>query len=85
MGQPDVDLRKRKDGLWEVQVNGFDYFDPKAGDLVSGGNPVLLAARAHYSEHGTTIRSFHQTARRFGHGLVPAPGAVDACARWICG
>ena len=26
-----------------------------------------------------------QTARRFGHGLVPAPGAVDACARWICG
>ncbi|WP_244523235.1 site-specific DNA-methyltransferase [Aerobium aerolatum] len=37
MGQPDVDLRKRKDGLWEVQVNGFDYFDPRKGDLVSGG------------------------------------------------
>jgi len=37
MGQPDVDLRKRKDGMWEVEVNGFDYFDPKAGDLVSGG------------------------------------------------
>ncbi|UXT92750.1 site-specific DNA-methyltransferase [Agrobacterium pusense] len=36
MGQPDVDLRKRKDGLWEVQVNGFDYFDPRKGDLVSG-------------------------------------------------
>ena len=37
MGQPDVDLRRRKDGMWEVEVNGFDYFDPKAGDLVSGG------------------------------------------------
>jgi adenine-specific DNA-methyltransferase len=37
MGQPDVELRKRKDGMWEVEVNGFDYFDPKAGDLVSGG------------------------------------------------
>ncbi|MBZ7921736.1 site-specific DNA-methyltransferase [Ensifer adhaerens] len=37
MGQPDVELRTRKDGMWEVEVNGFDYFDPKAGDLVSGG------------------------------------------------
>ncbi|MEQ5828063.1 site-specific DNA-methyltransferase [Sulfitobacter sp. NFXS29] len=37
MGQPDVELRKRADGMWEVEVNGFDYFDPKAGDLMSGG------------------------------------------------
>jgi adenine-specific DNA-methyltransferase len=35
MGQPDVDLRKREDGLWEVEVSGFDYFDPKTGDLIS--------------------------------------------------
>lgn len=41
MGQPDVDLRKRKDGMWEVEVNGFDYFDPKAGDLVSGGKKQI--------------------------------------------
>ena len=37
MGQPDVELRKRGDGLWEVEVNGFDYFDPRKGDVVSGG------------------------------------------------
>ncbi|WP_414814829.1 site-specific DNA-methyltransferase [Rhizobium sp. IY2] len=37
MGQPDIELRKRKDGFFEVEVNGFDYFDPKKGDLVSGG------------------------------------------------
>lgn len=38
MGQPDVELRKGEDGLWQVEVNGFDYFDPRAGgDLVSGG------------------------------------------------
>ncbi|MFD1625858.1 site-specific DNA-methyltransferase, partial [Azospirillum griseum] len=37
MGQPDVDVRRRSDGLWEVEVNGFDYFDPKAGELISGG------------------------------------------------
>jgi adenine-specific DNA-methyltransferase len=41
MGQPDVELRKRRDGMWEVEVNGFDYFDPKAGDLVSGGKKQI--------------------------------------------
>ncbi|WP_416193512.1 site-specific DNA-methyltransferase [Nitrobacter sp. TKz-YC01] len=41
MGQPDVELRKCKDGMWEVEVNGFDYFDPKAGDLVSGGKKQI--------------------------------------------
>ncbi len=37
MGQPDVELRKRKDGLWEVEVHGFDYFDPRDGSVKSGG------------------------------------------------
>jgi len=41
MGQPDVELRKRSDDKWEVEVNGFDYFDPKAGDLVSGGKKQI--------------------------------------------
>ena len=41
VGQPDVELRKRADKLWEVEVNGFDYFDPKAGDLVSGGKKQI--------------------------------------------
>jgi adenine-specific DNA-methyltransferase len=41
MGQPDVELRKRKDGMWEVEVNGFDYFDTKLGDLVSGGKKQI--------------------------------------------
>jgi adenine-specific DNA-methyltransferase len=41
MGQPDVDLRKRPDGLWEVEVNGFDYFDPKKGDVESGGKSQI--------------------------------------------
>jgi adenine-specific DNA-methyltransferase len=37
MGQPDIDVRERKDGLFEVEVNGFDYFDTAKGELVSGG------------------------------------------------
>jgi adenine-specific DNA-methyltransferase len=41
MGQPDVELRKCRDGMWEVEVNGFDYFDPRAGDLVSGGKKQI--------------------------------------------
>ena len=37
MGQPDVEVRKGKDGRYVVEVNGFDYFDTAKGELVSGG------------------------------------------------
>ncbi|MEO8998031.1 MAG: site-specific DNA-methyltransferase [Rhodanobacter sp.] len=37
MGQPDVELRQLKDGHYQVEVHGFDYFDTVKGDLVSGG------------------------------------------------
>ncbi len=43
MGQPDIELRQRKDGLWEVEVHGFDYFDPTSGELVSGGKGKIAA------------------------------------------
>jgi adenine-specific DNA-methyltransferase len=41
MGQPDVNLRKRKDGMFEVEVNGFDYFDTAKGELISGGKAKI--------------------------------------------
>jgi adenine-specific DNA-methyltransferase len=41
VGQPDVVLRKRKrgeeQGLWEVEVHGFDYYNTITGNLESGG------------------------------------------------
>jgi len=37
MGQPDVELRRRKDDRYEVEVHGFDYFDTLKGELISGG------------------------------------------------
>ncbi|QTN28013.1 site-specific DNA-methyltransferase [Rhodoferax sp. AJA081-3] len=37
MGQPDVALTQTADGLWQVEVNGFDYFDTAKGELISGG------------------------------------------------
>jgi adenine-specific DNA-methyltransferase len=37
MGQPEVEVRSRKDGRHEVEVHGFDYFDTVKGELISGG------------------------------------------------
>ena len=37
MGQPDVEILKLDDGQFQVAVHGFDYFDTKTGELVSGG------------------------------------------------
>ncbi len=37
MGQPDVWVKKIKDGHYQVEVRGFDYFDTKTGELKSGG------------------------------------------------
>lgn len=43
MGQPDVLLTALPDGLWQVEVNGFDYFDTAKGELVSGGKGKIAA------------------------------------------
>ena len=43
MGQPDVHLKALPNGLWQVEVNGFDYFDTAKGELVSGGKAKIAA------------------------------------------
>ncbi len=43
MGQPDVLLTPAKNGQWQVEVNGFDYFDTVKGELVSGGKGKIAA------------------------------------------
>jgi adenine-specific DNA-methyltransferase len=40
MGQPDVELRQIGDA-WQVEVHGFDYFDPREGKLISGGKSKI--------------------------------------------
>jgi len=38
MGQPDAGPPVQlADGSWQVDVRGFDYFDPREGELISGG------------------------------------------------
>ena len=41
MGQPEVEIRHRKDGKYEVEVHGFDYFDTVKGELISGGKSKI--------------------------------------------
>lgn len=41
MGQPDVALTALADGQWQVEVNGFDYFDTVKGELISGGKSKI--------------------------------------------
>ena len=36
IGQPDIKLRKAEGKQWQVEVRGFDYFNPKSGELDSG-------------------------------------------------
>lgn len=41
MGQPEVEVKKLKDGNLQVEVHGFDYFDTVKGELVSGGKSKI--------------------------------------------
>ncbi|MEA2003353.1 MAG: DNA methyltransferase [archaeon] len=37
VGQPDIKVHKQKDGNVQVEVMGFDYYNPKTGNVESGG------------------------------------------------
>ncbi len=76
MGQPEVEVRKRKDGRYEVEVHGFDYFDVTKtaadgtkGDLVSGGKGKIAAwsLDTDYDERSLFPRQF----------FFPMAGAKD--------
>ncbi len=37
IGQPDVEVIKQKEGKFKVKLNGFDYYDPVSGEIISKG------------------------------------------------
>ncbi|MFO3149787.1 site-specific DNA-methyltransferase, partial [Legionella pneumophila serogroup 1] len=37
VGQPDIELNKVDDSLWQIHVLGFDYYNTATGALDSGG------------------------------------------------
>jgi len=41
VGQPDVEVKADKDDMVRVVVHGFDYFDPRTGELHSGGKSKI--------------------------------------------
>ena len=41
MGQPDVELQKSKDNKYIVNVNGFDYYNIKTGEVESGDSSKI--------------------------------------------
>jgi adenine-specific DNA-methyltransferase len=36
MGQPDAELKKQKDGKYVIDLRGFDYYNPRTGEIESG-------------------------------------------------
>jgi len=41
MGQPDVELKKQKDGKYVVEVKGFDYYNTRSGNIESGDSSKI--------------------------------------------
>ena len=45
IGQPDVSLRRIAEGTdtgkWKVEVDGFDYYNTRSGNVESGGNDKI--------------------------------------------
>ncbi len=41
IGQPDVQLKKSKDGTWQIEVLGFDYYDTRSGRVDSGSSEKI--------------------------------------------
>jgi len=41
MGQPDVELKKQKDGKYIVEVKGFDYYNTRTGEIESGDSSKI--------------------------------------------
>ena len=41
IGQPDVEVRKTNDGLFVVEVHGFDYYNTRTGGIESGGKDKI--------------------------------------------
>ncbi len=42
VGQPDVEIKKQKDGKYVVEVKGFDYYNTKTGEIESGNSSKIV-------------------------------------------
>lgn len=54
IGQPDVELRK-KEGLYQIEVHGFDYYNPSKGTVESGGKEKIAMWMLDYDYDGRSL------------------------------
>lgn len=77
MGQPDVSLRKihrgEQAGNWEVEVHGFDYYNPRTGAIESGETAKIAMWMLDTDYDGRSL-----FARQV---FFPMAGAKDGWAR----
>jgi adenine-specific DNA-methyltransferase len=41
IGEPDIEINKTKDGKYQVEVKGFDYYDPSTQELKAGSTDKI--------------------------------------------
>ena len=41
IGEPDIEIHKTKDGKYQVEVKGFDYYDPRTQELKGGSTEKI--------------------------------------------
>jgi len=41
IGEPDIEVHKTKDGKYQVEVKGFDYYDPRTQELKGGSTDKI--------------------------------------------
>jgi adenine-specific DNA-methyltransferase len=41
IGEPDIEIQKTKDGKYQVEVKGFDYYDPRTQELKGGSTDKI--------------------------------------------
>ncbi len=41
IGEPDIEIQKTKDGKYQVEVRGFDYYDPRTQELKAGSTDKI--------------------------------------------
>jgi len=41
IGEPDIEINKTKDGKYQIEVKGFDYYDPRTQELKAGSTDKI--------------------------------------------
>jgi adenine-specific DNA-methyltransferase len=62
-GEPDVEVKKLKDGKWQVQINGLDIYDPTTGQIRNNSTDDIACwfIDTHYNGESFFVRHAYFT------------------------